>query len=140
MFIQVHEVRFETIIQVAVDVAENKVGNRAPPSKSKPTKPSSPTNSSSHSGGNKDKHSKDDDQVADLVVDSTPTDLISTTSVERTVTSTGEETEITTNTAPIISPEKDKHPDTDGANLKFTPNEAWLDAVKSELPMNTIMR
>lgn len=27
-----------------------------------------------------------------------------------------------------------------GAALKFTPTQAWLDVVKAELPLNTIMR
>ncbi len=65
-----------------------------------------------------------------------PTDLISTENVERHI---GKENDILINKD---NKSQNNHPsnNTKLSNTKFIPNENWLSAVKSELPLHTIMR
>eukprot|EP01035_Chromulina_nebulosa_P018871 gene18871-24658_t len=92
-----------------------------------------------------------DDSEENVVVEPTPTEMISTTSVERTVTDAGdiEEKQAApatpsnkTSSTTIIneSPTTNNTVTASKAPLRFVPNQIWLDAVKSELPMNTITR
>ena len=123
---------------MAVDISENTQGARSTHGKPRPANTGSPTNIAN--GTEKPKLGLKDDESSDnLVSEATPTDLISTTSVERSVNSSGEEYEVKQSpvSKEVLVDESNRHVKT---NLKFTPTQSWLESVKSELPMNTIMR
>lgn len=108
------------------------------------------------SSGDKDKvkvsTTGSSEESLDLYADATPTELISTAHVERRVGSTGDVEDMRTTPASPNRPARAAgttvtttasaaaqvaHSD---APLRFLPSEAWLAAVKADLPLNTILR
>lgn len=108
-----------------------------------------------------------DNTAAALCVEATPTELISTAAVQRTVSQTGDivdnrkATTTTTTAASATTVTQNGHSNNsssssttssvdDDANTnnnntasmsqRFVPTEAWLQAVKADLPLNTIIR
>lgn len=82
--------------------------------------------------GRKKNKAEVNEEMKELPTDSAPTEFVSTSSVERIVKQTGEVEESTSKS----SSESTK------SNIvgRFVPSQAWLDAVKADLPLNTIMR
>jgi len=96
------------------------------------------------------------EESLDLYADATPTELISTAQVERRVGSTGDVEDMRTNNP--ASPNRPARPEAPSSSssttattaaahsaqsdvpLRFLPSEAWLAAVKADLPLNTILR
>lgn len=80
------------------------------------------------------------EDTVDLYADATPTGLISTAHVERRVGHSGDVEDMRTPAspqAPSTAPATATAGDLSG---RFLPSEAWLQAVKADLPLNTILR
>lgn len=94
------------------------------------------------------------EEVVDLFAEATPTGLISTASVERRVDQGGDIVDRKTSAAPsganspgrpssstVATAPGEEARETQGGNgHRFVPTEEWLQAVKADLPLSTILR
>jgi hypothetical protein len=82
---------------------------------------------------------KNEDAV-DLHGAATPTELISTASVERRVGQSGAVMDVKTPASPAIKGDAARSNGQTAGSQRFVPTEAWLQALKADLPLGTIMR
>ena len=80
------------------------------------------------------------EDTVDLYADATPTGLISTANVERRVGHSGDVEDMRTPASPQASTANGAAASASEASGRFLPSEAWLQAVKADLPLNTILR
>lgn len=74
-------------------------------------------------------------------IESKPTDVISTKSVERRLGEVGEmDTTVSGGSGKESSTREGEEVKAAAAELRFVPTQEWLDSVKAELPLNTILR
>lgn len=128
-------------IKIAKDIAEKKDSKSISVADNNGTTAKSNTKSNSNSSTLSKKYSgsREEDVIDNVTAEGAPTDLISTQSVERRVNTAGEISDVRTNSAAGEGDNRLSARNADGT-MKFVPTAAWLQAVKAELPLHTIMR
>jgi hypothetical protein len=82
---------------------------------------------------NSDGKKRTEEEPVELYADGTPTELISTSNVERRA----DEGDVILSNVDLANSANGKHSNGKG---RFIPTDAWLQSVKTELPLHTIMR